>query len=178
MLGMVFTEFVEMVEESFSPELADDLLVSANLSHGGAYTAVGYYDFSEMLTLVTLLSERTGLPVPELLETFGRYLFHRLADGHQSMMKDQTDLFQLLSHLDDHIHPEVNKLYTDAKLPSFRVVTQTDSSIELDYTSERRLEALATGLIHGAAEYFNQPVTVNVHPSENHRCRFDIRLQN
>lgn len=176
MLGIVFTEFVEMVEASFSPELADDLLVSANLSHGGAYTAVGYYDFAEMVTLVTLLSERTQTPVPALLETFGEYLFHQLAAGHQSMLKDQTDLFHLLSHLDDHIHPEVQKLYTDAKLPSFRVVARNDHSMQLDYTSERHLESLAIGLINGAANYFNQPVTIDVQAQDS-GSRFTVQLQ-
>ena len=41
MLGMVFTELVEMVENRFSPELADAVLQEAAPGHGGAYTAVG-----------------------------------------------------------------------------------------------------------------------------------------
>lgn len=177
MLGMVFTEFVEMVEDAFSPEMADDLLVSANFEHGGAYTAVGYYDFAEMVTLVTLLSERTKLPVPDLLQTFGQHLFHRLALTHASMLQNQTDLLALLSHLDDHIHPEVQKLYADAKLPSFNVISHEQKTLKMEYMSERHLEDLAVGLITGAAEHFKKPVDIQVDKIDDNRSQFTVTLQ-
>jgi hypothetical protein len=36
MKGMVFTEFVEMVESKFSPEIADQMIVNANVESGAA----------------------------------------------------------------------------------------------------------------------------------------------
>ncbi len=52
MLGMVFTEFLEMVEQRFSPELADQMLTQTTLANDGAYTAVGYYPYAEMQALL------------------------------------------------------------------------------------------------------------------------------
>ena len=47
MLGLVFTEFVELVETKFSPETADAVLDEVAAPHGGAYTAVRYHPHEE-----------------------------------------------------------------------------------------------------------------------------------
>ena len=60
MKGIVFCEFVEMMEQEFSGEMADEIISGAQLESGGAYTTVGTYDHHEMLTLVTRL-KRTVL---------------------------------------------------------------------------------------------------------------------
>jgi Haem-NO-binding len=44
MKGMVFTEFLELVERSWGEELVDELIESCELASGGAYTSVGTYD--------------------------------------------------------------------------------------------------------------------------------------
>ncbi|MCP4964259.1 MAG: hypothetical protein GY926_03390 [bacterium] len=67
MKGVVFTEFVEMVEEKFSPEIAERIIESSDLPSQGIYTAVGTYGHTEMLQLVTRLSEETGIEVPDLV---------------------------------------------------------------------------------------------------------------
>ena len=43
MLGIVFTEFFDLVDEAFGEEILDDIIDMANLSNDGAYTAVGRY---------------------------------------------------------------------------------------------------------------------------------------
>ena len=43
MKGIVFTEFLEMVEEKYGLEMVDDIIENANLQSHGAYTSVGTY---------------------------------------------------------------------------------------------------------------------------------------
>ena len=74
MKGIVFTEFLEMVEDRFSPEIADRIIESSNLSSRGAYTSLGTYDHAEMVRLVSQLSAATGIAPPVLTHTFGKYL--------------------------------------------------------------------------------------------------------
>ena len=81
MKGIVFTEFIEMVEETFSMEMADEIIENAHLESGGAYTTLGTYDHREMLELVTQLSQSTGIPVPDLVRVFGIHLCGRFADN-------------------------------------------------------------------------------------------------
>jgi len=67
MKGIIFTELVEMVEATFSPELMDELMEEADLPSKGIYTSVGTYDHTEILTLVSLLSEKVDMPVVALV---------------------------------------------------------------------------------------------------------------
>lgn len=53
MKGIVFTEFLEMVADKFSADTVDTIIEEADPPSGGAYTAVGTYDFAEMASLVT-----------------------------------------------------------------------------------------------------------------------------
>ena len=43
MLGIIFTNLVEMIETTVSYEMADEILQEANLSSDGIFTSVGHY---------------------------------------------------------------------------------------------------------------------------------------
>ena len=72
MKGIVFTEFLELVESKWGADMVDDLIDSNDLESGGVYTAVGTYDFKEMQALLGTLSERTGIPPADLLKEYPR----------------------------------------------------------------------------------------------------------
>lgn len=154
MLGIVFTSLVEMLEEQISPEFADEVLVAAELDSNGAYTAVGYYPYSEMERLLQVLSDKTGASHNDLLHRFGSYLFGRLATNHPQIMRQKTSVLDTLEALDDDIHIQVRQLYPDADLPAFTVLARTSNTMQLRYYSVRGLFALAEGLMDGAARYF------------------------
>ncbi|AQG81594.1 heme NO-binding domain-containing protein [Spirosoma montaniterrae] len=160
MKGIVFTEFLEMVEEKFGYELVDLLLCEESLASGGVYTAVGTYDHGEMVTLVTNLSQQTGLPVPELLRTYGRYMFASFTRSYRPFVERATSAFELLSSVHHYIHVEVRKLYPDAELPHFTVEQPAANHLTMRYESERRLSDFAHGLIEGCLTHFNEKATV------------------
>jgi hypothetical protein len=159
MKGMVFTEFLEMVEARWSPDLVDDLVEAADLPSGGRYTSVGTYGHEEMVTLVRGLSERTGIPVPELIRAFGRHLFGRFSVTHPRLFQGAADAFGFLEGIESLIHAEVLKLYPDAMLPRFDV-TRDGDRMTLVYHSSRHFEDLAHGLIEGCLEHFGTRATL------------------
>lgn len=87
MKGMVFTEFLEMVEGEHGLGMLDRIIRAALLPNGGAYTAVGRYDHGELLRLVTALSEATGSSVSELARQYGEHLFGRFAAGYPQVVR-------------------------------------------------------------------------------------------
>ncbi len=83
MKGMVFTEFLDMLDQKFGMELTEEIAQHApTIKQGGGFTAVGTYDHSEMVSMVVALSHKTNLPISTLLEVFGEYFFARLAKGY------------------------------------------------------------------------------------------------
>ncbi|AYA65913.1 heme NO-binding domain-containing protein [Alteromonas sp. RKMC-009] len=178
MLGIVFTTLVEMLEEKVSPEFADEVIVAANLENDGAYTSVGYYPFSEMQKLVGVLVEKTGKPAEELLHDFGYYLFGRLASAHGQVMAGRSGILDALSVLDNDIHVQVRKLYPDADLPTFKVLSKTDNTMLLEYYSTRELHSLAEGLMDAAADHFGQTIQrTTVRSDKPHTYEFNITVE-
>ena len=162
MKGIVFTEFLGMVEDKFSPEMADKIIEASNLSTDGAYTAVGTYHHSELIELVTHLSEESDVDIPLLVKTFGIYLFGRFVEMYPSFFENNLSSFDFLQLIENHVHVEVKKLYPDAELPSFQTRLIDDNTLEMIYQSKRPFAPLAEGLMQGCIEYYNENVNVDI----------------
>ncbi|MBE1298405.1 MAG: hypothetical protein GJ680_00645 [Alteromonadaceae bacterium] len=154
MKGVVFTEFMDMVEDTFSDEVLDTIIEKSDLPSGGAYTAVGTYDHTEIVNLVVALSEEVNIAIPDLLTTFGAHLLGQFAKGYPHFFESATDCFDFLKNIDNYIHVEVLKLYPDAELPKFHHVQHSDNHLTLYYLSSRHLEDVAIGLIKGTLNHF------------------------
>ena len=61
MKGIVFREFIAMVETQFSLETADHIISASNLSTDGAYTSVGTYPPQEMVVTCPVFSDQFNL---------------------------------------------------------------------------------------------------------------------
>lgn len=174
MKGMMFTEFLEWVERTWSDEVADDVVDACSLPSQGAYTAVGTYDHAEMLALVTALAGRVDEPVDGLVKRFGRDLFAVLARSHPDTLRDSKSAFELLGRLDDHIHPEVRKLYPDAEVPKFDAELE-EGDLRLIYRSSRPFADLAEGLIQGCGVWFDEPLETERTDHEDGSTSFHVR---
>lgn len=160
MKGVVFTEFLEMVESRFSADMVDDIIDDAKLPSGGVYTAVGTYPHEEIVALVVALSQRSGTAVRDLLLAFGEHLFGRFVVGYPTFFGSTSDAFTFLAGIEDIIHREVHKLYPDAELPRFDVEQHDDQQLTLLYDSRRHFEDLAEGLMRGCIAYFGGGIAI------------------
>ncbi|WP_395344928.1 heme NO-binding domain-containing protein [Ningiella sp. W23] len=177
MLGLVFTSLVNMVESKYSYEFAAKVLDDADLSTQGAYTSVGYYSFSELLSIIKVLSRKVQIPLNELLTAFGEHLMRDIASGHPHLLEHYRDLFDLLEKLDKEIHVTVKKLYSNASLPRFKVAFSNQRTMDLLYHSERRLEHLALGLLNEASRMFDEAITTELLPSDDDKFDVLIRIK-
>lgn len=160
MKGLIFTEFLEMVSEVFSPEMVENIIDASDLSTQGAYTDIGTYDYQELIRLVSNLSLATKISIPELEITYGKYLFKKLLTRYFDLVSRTQSTFEFLRQVDQHIHVEVLKLYPDAELPRFECTTLSPTSMAMEYRSNHPFESLAEGLILGCAEYFNEKINI------------------
>lgn len=160
MKGVVFTEFLEMVEDRFSTDLADQIIEEADLASGGAYTRIGTYDHREMIALVERLSVHTGLSTPQLLQTYGAHLFRRFSVLYPVFFEGVGSIFEFLPRVEAYIHVEVRKLYPDAELPTLDAEQPDPDQLRITYRSKRPFAALAEGLIRGCIEHYGEDVAV------------------
>jgi len=162
MKGIIFLEFLDLVEDKFGLDVADEMIESSTLASNAAYTSVGTYPFDEMVQLVTHLSAQTQVSVPDLLQVYGEHLLGRFAAQYPVHFEGLSSTFELLEKLDNTIHVEVKKLYPEAELPRFHPDRISDSQMRLRYESDKPLSTLAYGLIAGCAGHFGETIDIEM----------------
>ena len=180
MLGMVFTEFLDMVEDRFPPEVSDRLILLAEeqFVSRGIYTAIGNYDHAEMLLLVKQLSGETGIPASDLVEAYGEHLFMRFRVRYPEFFHDIKDSYQFLEGIEAHIHKQVRMLYPESNLPTFDCLREGDDCLVMEYSSERPFAHLAHGLIKGCVAHYNESVEIDMQltpPGDGTRAVFKLK---
>jgi Haem-NO-binding len=177
--GLVFTEFLDLVETEFGLEIADSILENLKSETGGAYTTVGTYDHSELLQMVGSLSELTNIAVPDLVRTFGTHLFGRFAVVFPAYCDGADSTFQFLRIVEGLIHQEVRRLYPDAELPNLDCEVLSADSIAVEYRSSRPFADLAHGMILGCIAHYGETISVEreVVSDGGGATKFMLRMQ-
>jgi len=179
MKGMVFTEFIEFVEDNFGFEITQKMIDNSKTDSMGIYTGVGTYPSSELVSMVLELSDLTNTEVPELLVAYGKHLFGRFSLLYPHFFQKGVGIFDFISKIDNYIHVEVQKLYPDAELPSVETIKQGDDFMEIVYTSKRMLGDFAHGLLLGASEYFKTDMIIEKEKliEDGSKVKFTLKLK-
>jgi hypothetical protein len=162
MKGIVFTEFLDLVEKKFGLEMLDTIIQQSNLDSGGIYTSIGTYNFSEMLSLLNNLSTNTSISIDDLLLVYGEHFFSVIEKNYPDMLAKYNDPIEMLSSIEKHIHVEVRKIYHDAELPTFEVLEKTEDKLVMIYKSSRAMHHFGLGLMNKTLEFFNSKADINL----------------
>ncbi len=180
MKGFIFTSLLDFAEETFDLQFVDELISSVDLDSGGVYVTFESYPFSELVTLVSAVSEKKDIPLNDLLEAFGLFLLPKLIEKHDYIIHQYNHPLDLIEGIEQHIHIEVKKLYDDAELPTFNNISRTENKLVIEYTSQKELSHLAIGLIRGTLKHFNINGTILMDrvTERDHTTQFTIELTN
>ena len=161
MKGIVFCEFLEMVETEDGFDMVDRVIEKSEVPNGGSYTSVGTYDHAELVSLLQAYSALNARSVEDLLRSFGKFLFGRFVVLYPVFFEHKTSAFAFLSQIESYIHVEVRKLYPDAELPTFSHRLIDEDRLELIYSSSKHLPDFAEGLMQGCIEHFGERIELN-----------------
>jgi len=153
MNGLFFTEFMEMVETTWSFDMVDTLIDRSQVSSGGIYTAVGSYPHEEMVALIKALAEATETPTEQIERTFGNYLFNRFMHEYPRYFSGTRDSFAFLARINEIVNNIARKHFPEADPPTINV-EQSPGQLSLTYDSEPPFSHLAEGLIEGCITHF------------------------
>ena len=175
MKGIIFTEFLEMVERDYGFEILNDIIDNAQLESKGIYSGVGTYNHKEFENLVEALSKLTKESKSEILKKYGHYVFQTFYKNYSSFFTNINHPFELLEHVDSHINKEVKKLYPDAELPKFETTRIGSKSMQMLYRSKRRMEYLALGLMEASFEHYTTFCSIEMKEENAESVLFTIK---
>ena len=159
MKGVIFTEFLDLVESSHGMEVVDRVLTNGCPEDLG-FTSVGTSDYRILVNLVVELSRAIDKPPREVVFGFGKQLFDRLLEIYPDSTKGVTSTIELVLRVEDVIHDEVLKLYSDAEIPSFKFPASEDGVFQIEYISARPFADLAEGLLSACIEHFGDDLEI------------------
>jgi len=110
--------------------------------------------------LVTRLSESTGIEVPDLIRVFGKHLFSRFLELYPVFFEGIESSFEFVESVQNYVHLEVQKLYSDAELPTFACESTQPGRLFMNYHSSRPFGDLAEGLLYGCIDHFGDDITL------------------
>ncbi|PQJ23137.1 heme NO-binding domain-containing protein [Tenacibaculum sp. SG-28] len=158
MKGIIFTEFLKMVEERYGLETVDSIISATPLESKGIYTSVGTYNYSEMLSLLATLSSTTNTEINKLVYTYGLYFFSVIENSYKNIIETYGSSFDLISSIENHIHVHVRKIYPDAELPSFITREKKTNRLVIEYQSDRAMHSFAQGLMERTIEHYQENI--------------------
>ena len=175
MKGIIFTEFMDLVEEKFGLDALDQLLSDAG--DEGGYTAVGSYDHKDLVRLIVQLSKQTGISAEELQRVFGQSVFDNLYQSlpEKNSLQGCKNSIQFIRLVEDYIHVEVKKLYQEANPPRFEFISENETEVVFDYKSARCMSHVCLGLIEGCANHYGEEVDIVMH--NNDKSGNDVRFK-
>lgn len=180
MKGVIFNVLEDLVISKCGVPAWNEVL-SENPEATGIYTASESYPDEELFGLVGSVAQKLEMSVADVVQTFGTYLFHQLAERYPMFVEQPENLREFLLSIESVIHIEVRKLYDSPNLPSFTYDESSQDQLVMHYQSPRKLCILAEGLVRGAAEYYKTPITIDhpvcMHQGADH-CDLVIRFGN
>jgi len=167
MKGLVFTEFLTMVETGFGLATTDTVIEAAESKTKGGYTSVGTYDSIELIKMVEKLSRLVKQPRQLLIRAFGKHLHTIFLKKFRDFYSANDNTFDFLISVENLIHIEVKKLYPDAELPTFTFDSPSEDTLFVYYESKRPLADLAHGLIEATINHYSEDIEIKTVSSLN-----------
>jgi hypothetical protein len=175
--GIVFNLLEQVVTQEHGEDTWEALLDAAGLD--GSYTSLGSYADEDLGKLVMAAATALDLPPDDVVRWFGRHALLLLSKRYPQLFEPHSSTRPFLLTLNDIIHPEVRKLYPGADVPEFDYDTTSPDVLRMGYRSRRKLCSLGEGLIAGAADYYQEELTLRqsecVHRGDD-RCVYEVSL--
>jgi predicted hydrocarbon binding protein len=179
MHGLLHLQLQRFVESQHGPEGWRELNRRAGLENR-VLTALQSYPDEDMTRLVAEAVGLTGVPAPELLEAFGQFLAPVYLSVYASLVKPDWRTLDLLENTERTIHRVVRVRQPGAAPPVLSVERSSDTEVLVTYGSQRRLCAVARGIIRGVAAHYQEPVRITERTCMlrgGDACRISVRLQ-
>lgn len=160
MKGVIFTEFIEMMEDLMGLEFTNKVIEDARLENDGAYTAIGTYSHQDMFKLMQSLSKYAGSSQEKLFRSYGEYLFYRIGDTYAKELAESPCAFSFIDKLEAIIKMEELKLNPKAKVSLLSASQKDKNTLEVLYSSNRKMGDLIEGILAGCIGHY--PEVINI----------------
>ena len=158
MKGIIFNIAEAFIRTEYGDEAYDKIVSHSSFQTNEPFVGPGTYPDSDFLEMVGKAISELGLEPAIFLKKFGHFAFFKLAERHPNFLSGMEHPKDFLKTVNDVVHVEVRKLYSQAYLPTFTYADPSEDELVITYHSKRKLYPFMEGLIDGVATYFKTPI--------------------
>lgn len=122
------------------------------------------YPDEYIYALVGQAAEMTGIPAEQLQEKFGEFLVPDLMLVYKRYVQPEWGTLDMIENTEEAMHGAVRRDSPGTTPPTLHVTRLSETELEVRYESERRMGAMAVGIIRGLAVYFDEGDEIEVTP--------------
>ncbi|HBH54612.1 MAG TPA: hypothetical protein DDY91_22235 [Planctomycetaceae bacterium] len=173
MQGFVLKEFIKYAGHRFGPRMIEQVIAENPLESNCQFACWKYVKPGELNQLLAGLSQKTGLDTKDLLVGYGQVMFQTIINMPLMQPVCRT-LFEFLESVETGFYAELEDLFPDVELPGLACRRLDAKTLEVVYTSPRRLGDLAEGLLRASIAHFDECVAMQRFddPADAGRVRF------
>jgi predicted hydrocarbon binding protein len=159
MHGIIFSQLKTFVIEGHGDGVWKQICSGAGLPNK-LYLATSVYPDDEITRLVASASQVLGAEVSVILEAFGKALVPGLLSVYGASLKPQWKTLDVLENVETTIHAVVRRRDPGATPPALESRRNGKREVEIVYRSQRKMCALARGIVMGIADHFKERVSL------------------
>lgn len=175
MHGIIMTEL-----KNFTVKNHGDATWKAVLKKAGIppkiYMPISVYDDSEAVGIATAAAELLDVSVADVLYEFGKFAGPNLMKMYKSTIDPSWKTEQLLLNTEQTIHKAVRVQNPDAQPPKLKFESIGPGHLHFHYDSERKMSAVAKGIMTGVADHFKEKIQFVETENEDGSVDFDIQI--
>ncbi len=178
MHGLILAELKKFVDQRLGGDTWKNVLRDAGLGVK-VYMPTQVYPDTDVAAIVAAASKLSGLPTVAVLEQFGEFIVPDLVAVYGAYVRPEWKTLDLLLNTEGTIHRVVRTRDAGALPPELRVTRVSAEEVAIEYSSARKLCAVARGIVKGVAVHYRETVALS-EPSCMWRgdahCRINVRL--
>lgn len=157
MHGLVFAELERFVTRAHGAAKWQVVLAQAQMP-AQVFVALGTYPDADLMKLVRSACAVTKTPATQLLEGFGEFITPTLFSMYRTVIAKEWRTLELVENTERVIHTVVR---SRGGTPPVLSAQRTDAThLTVTYGSQRKLCALARGIIRGIARHYHEQVLI------------------
>ena len=159
MHGIVYFLLQQFVESNWDNATWSSMFDSAGLDRK-AYLPTEVYPDAEILALVEAGANVAHVSQEEVLASFGRFLAPNLLAIHGALLQPEWRTLATILNTEEVMHAMVRQSKPGAQPPVLKCVQGDDDTLQVIYTSPRKLCPLAKGIMQGIADHFKESIKI------------------
>lgn len=159
MHGIILTELQKFVTQRHGMEAWTEIVRRAGLRNPIYLISTTYPD-SDVVAIVNSASTMTGIPTADLLEAFGEALVPGLVQVYGRLVKRGWRTLDLIENTEATMHTVVRRQNPGAAPPRLQCRRVSPNEVVVTYTSQRKLCAVAKGIVKGIASHFKERIVI------------------